>query len=65
MVPLLSGLSGKGIRRSTIISGVAALIGVGLLESGGGAKFDYGDLWNFASAVDQWSFQVASVDRTG
>ncbi|KAK9816221.1 hypothetical protein WJX74_001240 [Apatococcus lobatus] len=51
VVPLLSGLSGKGIRRTTIISGLVALVGVGLLESGGSASFDTGDLWNFASAI--------------
>ena len=51
VVPLLSGLSGKGIRRTTIVSGLVALVGVGLLESGGSASFDAGDLWNFASAI--------------
>ena len=51
VVPLLSGLSGKGIRRTTIVSGLIALVGVGLLESGGSASLDSGDLWNFASAI--------------
>ena len=51
VVPLLSGLSGNGIRRTTIFSGLVALVGVGLLESGGSAAFNSGDLWNFASAI--------------
>lgn len=60
VVPLLSGLSGKGIRRTTIISGAVALVGVGLLESGGSASFDTGDLWNFASAI-AFGIQVCMV----
>ncbi len=60
VVPLLSGLSGQGIRRTTIFSGVAALVGVGLLESGGSKGFDSGDLWNFASAV-AFGIQVGTL----
>ncbi|KAK9816430.1 hypothetical protein WJX72_000116 [[Myrmecia] bisecta] len=50
VVPLLAGLSGKGVKPLTWASAIIALVGVGLLEQGGKAP-NIGDAWGFASAV--------------
>ncbi|KAI7839105.1 hypothetical protein COHA_007110 [Chlorella ohadii] len=50
VVPLLAGLSGKGVSPVTWASCVAALVGVGLLEQGG-APPGVGDIWSMLSAV--------------
>jgi drug/metabolite transporter (DMT)-like permease len=50
VVPLLAGLSGRGIRPLTWASAVVALVGVGLLEQGG-APASMGDVWSLMSAI--------------
>lgn len=50
VVPLLAGMSGKGVSLVTWASCVAALVGVGLLEQGG-APPGVGDVWSMLSAV--------------
>ena len=50
VVPLLAGMSGKGVSLVTWASCLAALVGVGLLEQGG-APPGVGDVWSMLSAV--------------
>lgn len=50
IVPILAGLSGRGVQPLTWFSAVAALIGMSLLE-GGGAPPCVGDVWSFLSAI--------------
>ena len=50
VVPLLAGLSGRGVSAVTWASCVAALVGVGLLEQGG-APPGVGDVWSMLSAI--------------
>ena len=50
VVPLLAGISGRGVKPLTWASCVIALVGVGLLEQGG-APPGIGDVWNLLSAV--------------
>ncbi len=59
VVPLLAGLSGKGVSPVTWASCVAALVGVGLLEQGG-APPGVGDIWSMLSAV-AFGLQVRTV----
>ena len=50
IVPLLAGLSGRGVKPLTWASCFIALVGVGLLEQGG-APPGIGDIWNLLSAL--------------
>jgi hypothetical protein len=50
IVPILAGLSGRGVQPLTWFSAVAALFGVSLLE-GGGSPPCLGDMWSFISAL--------------
>lgn len=50
VVPLLAGMSGRGVSLVTWGSCLAALVGVGLLEQGGAAP-GIGDVWSMLSAV--------------
>ncbi|PSC70106.1 hypothetical protein C2E20_6446 [Micractinium conductrix] len=50
VVPLLAGMSGKGVSPVTWASCLAALVGVGLLEQSGAAP-GIGDAWSMLSAV--------------
>ena len=50
VVPLLAGLSGRGIKALTWASAIVALVGVGLLEQGG-APPSVGDVWSLLSAI--------------
>ncbi len=50
VVPILAGLSGKGVKPLTWASCIVALVGVGLLEQGG-APPGVGDVWNLLSAL--------------
>lgn len=50
MVPILAGLSGRGVKPLTWASCIVALVGVGLLEQGG-APPGVGDIWNLLSAL--------------
>lgn len=50
VVPLLAGITGRGVKPLTWASCVIALVGVGLLEQGG-APPGIGDVWNLLSAV--------------
>lgn len=50
MVPILAGLSGRGVKPLTWASCIVALLGVGLLEQGG-APPGVGDVWNLLSAL--------------
>lgn len=50
MVPILAGLSGRGVKPLTWASCIIALLGVGLLEQGG-APPGVGDVWNLLSAL--------------
>ena len=49
VVPVLAGLSGRGITTITWFSSAAAFLGVGLLE-GGVSSFCIGDFWQLVSA---------------
>lgn len=49
-MPILAGMSGRGVKPLTWASCVVALVGVGLLEQGG-APPGIGDLWNLLSAL--------------
>ena len=62
MVPILAGLSGRGVRPLTMLSAFVALFGVGLLEQGGAAP-DIGDAWNLISAF-AFGLQVGSCATT-
>ena len=62
MVPILAGLSGRGVRPLTVLSACVALFGVGLLEQGGAAP-DIGDAWNLISAF-AFGLQVGSCATT-
>ena len=62
MVPILAGLSGRGVRPLTMMSAFVALFGVGLLEQGGAAP-DIGDAWNLVSAF-AFGLQVGSCATT-
>lgn len=50
VVPLLAGISGRGVSLVTWAACFAALLGVGLLEQNG-APPGVGDIWSFLSAV--------------
>lgn len=50
VVPLLAGITGRGVKPLTWASCVIALVGVGLLEQGGAAP-GIGDVWNLLSAM--------------
>ncbi|GAB4815296.1 hypothetical protein N2152v2_002342 [Parachlorella kessleri] len=50
VVPILAGLSGRGVQPLTWFSAVAALCGMSLLE-GGGSPPSIGDAWSFLSAL--------------
>ena len=50
VVPILAGLSGRGVKPLTWASCIVALVGVGLLEQGG-APPGIGDVWNLLSAL--------------
>lgn len=50
IVPILAGLSGRGVQTLTWVAAVAALGGMSLLE-GGGAPPCIGDVWSFLSAL--------------
>ncbi|KAA6429417.1 MAG: hypothetical protein FRX49_00811 [Trebouxia sp. A1-2] len=50
VVPILAGLSGRGVKPLTWASCIVALVGVGLLEQGG-APPGVGDVWNLLSAL--------------
>lgn len=58
VVPLLAGISGRGVKRLTWASCIIALVGVGLLEEGG-APPSIGDFWNLLSALF-FGLQVSS-----
>lgn len=59
MVPILAGLSGRGVKPLTWASCIVALLGVGLLEQGG-APPGVGDVWNLLSALF-FGLQVSQV----
>lgn len=59
MVPILAGLSGRGVKPLTWASCIVALLGVGLLEQGG-APPGVGDIWNLLSALF-FGLQVSHV----
>ena len=50
-MPILVGLSGRGVAPLTWLAAVMALAGMSLLEGGGGSPPALGDLWSFLSAV--------------
>lgn len=50
VVPILAGLSGKGVKTLTWVSAIAAFIGVGFLEDGFSMPCD-GDMWQLLSAI--------------
>lgn len=49
-VPIIAGIRGRGINKSTWIAAAAAMVGVALLEQGG-SPMSFGDVWGLASAV--------------
>lgn len=51
IVPILAGLSGRGVQPLTWFSALAALIGMSMLEGGGGSPPCIGDVWSFLSAL--------------
>ena len=51
VVPILAGLSGKGVRTLTWASALGATLGCALLGTGNGAGFGVGDLLSVLSAV--------------
>ncbi|GAB4815630.1 hypothetical protein N2152v2_008086 [Parachlorella kessleri] len=51
IVPILVGLSGRGVAPLTWLAAVMALAGMSLLEGGGGSPPSLGDLLSFLSAV--------------
>ena len=51
VVPILAGLSGKGVRALTWASALGATLGCALLGTGNGAGFGVGDLLSVLSAV--------------
>ena len=59
VVPILAGLSGRGVKPLTWASCIVALLGVGLLEQGG-APPGVGDVWNLLSALF-FGLQVSQV----
>jgi len=59
VVPMLAGLSGRGIKTITWVSAAAAFLGVGLLE-GGVSTPCVGDLWQLLSAF-AFGVQVSSL----
>ena len=59
VVPILAGLSGRGVKPLTWASCIVALVGVGLLEQGG-APPGVGDIWNLLSALF-FGLQVSCV----
>jgi drug/metabolite transporter (DMT)-like permease len=62
-VPILAGLSGRGVQPLTWFSAIAALCGMSLLE-GGGSPPSLGDLWSFLSAL-AFGVQVHANARLG
>ena len=66
VVPLVAGLCGTArLKRTTWVAVGAALVGISLLEEGGGATATWGDFWSFASAV-LFGLQVGrSVESVG
>ena len=50
IVPILAGISGRGVQPLTWFSALAALLGVSMLE-GGGSPPCLGDVWSFLSAL--------------
>eukprot|EP01025_Chloroclados_australasicus_P012846 TRINITY_DN1613_c1_g1_i1.p1 TRINITY_DN1613_c1_g1~~TRINITY_DN1613_c1_g1_i1.p1 ORF type:complete len:478 (-),score=50.12 TRINITY_DN1613_c1_g1_i1:1191-2462(-) len=51
LVPVLAGLSGRGVKPLTWAAGILAIFGVSMLEEGGGHPPNMGDLWSLISAV--------------
>ncbi|KAK9835158.1 hypothetical protein WJX81_002165 [Elliptochloris bilobata] len=51
VVPILAGLTGKGVRALTWASALGAVLGCALLGTGGGSGFGTGDLLSVLSAV--------------
>lgn len=64
-VPILVGLSGRHISKSTWLAAVGAMIGVGLLTTDGAAP-NVGDLWCIISAVlfgvHKWRSEVITAE---
>eukprot|EP01026_Neomeris_dumetosa_P002664 TRINITY_DN1071_c0_g2_i2.p1 TRINITY_DN1071_c0_g2~~TRINITY_DN1071_c0_g2_i2.p1 ORF type:complete len:438 (-),score=50.25 TRINITY_DN1071_c0_g2_i2:1407-2624(-) len=51
LVPVMAGLSGRGVKPLTWGAGIMALLGVSMLEGGGGHPPNMGDFWSLISAV--------------
>ena len=51
VVPVLCGLTGRGVKNVTWGAAACAFLGMGLLEQGGGAPVGSGDFWNIVSAL--------------
>ncbi|KAL3162993.1 hypothetical protein ABBQ32_009425 [Trebouxia sp. C0010 RCD-2024] len=73
VVPILAGLSGRGVKPLTWASCIVALLGVGLLEQGG-APPGVGDVWNLLSALffglqvfrtEHYSHAIKSSEKSG
>lgn len=62
-MPILAGLSGRGVQPLTWFSAVAALCGMSLLE-GGGSPPSLGDVWSFLSAL-AFGVQVGGLGALG
>ena len=63
LVPIINGLSGRGIRLRTWIGALVALVGVAFLEQGGSPP-SVGDVWGIASAIG-FAFGMVRVEHHG